>query len=147
MFSFPKRRIYYQNSEFLRVPFSCEGIFNSPTDAHITTQSLYGCRALAAVVRNFTTNNCEASFSKICAESYTDNPPFSCSTNVRPDFLTTLGELRETARALRALCLPSSRVICEKRSCSCDYAVVITLFLPIVLFFQLKFQLIPHFPN
>jgi len=75
------------------MPDSCTSVFSTAQDPSTTTvAALYQCAAVSALVANYTAINCAASFEKICDASYTDNPPFSCTSHERPDFLTTLGE-------------------------------------------------------
>lgn len=83
-------RIYYQKNEYFSVPQSCAGVFLSD-GSNIDTATILSCPALAAVAVNFTSTDCESSFDKICEAAYTDNPPFSCTIDENPDFLTTLG--------------------------------------------------------
>ena len=80
------------------MPNACSGIYSATTQ--VTEQSLYQCPQLAAIVLNFTTVNCESSFAKICQAEYTDNPPFSCTKETTPEFLTTLGSALANSSAL-----------------------------------------------
>ena len=91
-------RIYYQNNHYYTMPAACAHVFNPSTAASLSIDTLEQCAAISALKANFTATNCEASFDKICAAAYTDNPPFSCTINLQPDFLTTLG--RESAHKM-----------------------------------------------
>lgn len=89
---YTRNRIYYQNNHYHTMPATCTSVFSTPQDASTTTvEALYECAAVSALVANYTAINCADSFDKICEASYTDNPPFSCTSHERPDFLTTLG--------------------------------------------------------
>jgi len=90
--------IYYQNNEYIAVPTACQGLYSKASDATIAT--LYTCAALATLTSAFYDDDCESSFTSICEAAYTDNPPFSCSTEEAPDFLTTLGSSLANATAL-----------------------------------------------
>lgn len=83
--------IYYQKNAYFSVPASCAGVF-LPDGSNINDKAIDGCPDLLAIAVNFTTTDCESSFEKICDAAYTDNPPFSCTIEERPDFLTTLGK-------------------------------------------------------
>jgi len=75
------------------MPAACAHVFNpSSSEDSLTIDTLEQCAAISALKSNYTANNCAASFDKICAAAYTDNPPFSCTINLKPDFLTTLGK-------------------------------------------------------
>jgi hypothetical protein len=84
-------RIYYQDVTYLRIPASCAGAFGDPTTELYDPSELQNCEELALVAANFTSSSCPASFVDICTAAYTDNPPFSCTIGLHPDFLTTLG--------------------------------------------------------
>ena len=91
-------RIYYQNNEFFAIPDACKGMYSST--AEVTTASLSTCSALYTIATNFTTTNCANSFEDVCEAEYTNNPPFTCTTTITPDFLTTLGSSLANASAL-----------------------------------------------
>lgn len=91
-------RIYYQNHEYITVPTSCAGMFDSTADA--TLSALYTCPGLAALATSFTASDCSDSFAKVCQAEYTDNPPYSCTKTNSPDFLTTLGSALANASAM-----------------------------------------------
>lgn len=75
----------------MSVPPSCAASFSLPDQTRLAPQVVDSCPALAAIAVNFTSTSCPASFAKICSAAYTDNPPFSCTQEINPDFLTTLG--------------------------------------------------------
>ena len=74
------------------MPAACAHMFNPSSAESLSMDTLEQCAAISALKANFTATNCASSFDKICAAAYTDNPPFSCTINLQPDFLTTLGE-------------------------------------------------------
>lgn len=83
------------------MPASCAGAFASPSE--VTLAALYSCPALSSLATNFTSTDCPASFSKVCQAEYTDNPPYSCTRSVSPEFLTTLGSSLGNASAMWSL--------------------------------------------
>lgn len=82
--------IYYQKNEYFTVPQSCSGVF-LPDASNFNAHTIATCPGLLEIAANFTSTDCESSFEKICSAAYTDNPPFSCTIDEHPDFLTTLG--------------------------------------------------------
>ncbi len=74
------------------MPAACAHVFNPSSEQSLSMETLEQCAAISALKANYTATDCAASFDKICAAAYTDNPPFSCTIKLRPDFLTTLGK-------------------------------------------------------
>ncbi len=95
-------RIYYQNHVYITVPAACAGIYTQASE--VTLASLSTCSALYALTSNFTSTDCDDSVDKVCTAEYTDNPPYSCTKSVSPDFLTTLGSALSNASALWGAC-------------------------------------------
>jgi hypothetical protein len=88
--------IYYQKSDILLVPEQCRSLFADDSvfgKQSFTAQALYVCPELASLAKTFIRTTCTSSFSKICTASYTDNPPFSCTTEMHPEILTVLGTI------------------------------------------------------
>jgi hypothetical protein len=71
---------------------SCAAAFGYGDVNDMTFDMVRVCPDLAAAVANYTATSCASSFDDICNAAYTDNPPFSCTVALHPDFLTTLGK-------------------------------------------------------
>lgn len=72
---------------FFDVPESCVGYISKVHDA----SRILECPAVKIMQDQFVSSNCSNSFTKVCESEYTDNPPFSCSRDVYPNFLTVIG--------------------------------------------------------
>ena len=94
--------MYYQNHVYITVPSACAGIYSKASE--VTLASLSTCPALYSLISNFTSVDCDESVEKVCTAEYTDNPPYSCTKSVSPDFLTTLGSALSNASALWGAC-------------------------------------------
>jgi hypothetical protein len=66
-------------------------MFASSSYADISLSDIRSCPAAAETLNSFVGSDCPGSFNKLCRATYTDNPPFSCTIDQQPDFLTTLG--------------------------------------------------------
>lgn len=80
------RRIFYQKNSYLSIPIPCRGYVSNSNES----ESLLSCPELATMKSNFTSINCKNSFTTVCTNEYTDNPPFSCSRDIYPTFITTI---------------------------------------------------------
>lgn len=73
-------------NKIFTVPDSCQGSLSSLSSS--TVDQLLSCPDVVALKVNFTDYYCPLSFDTVCATAYTDNPPFSCSRNVRSTYIT-----------------------------------------------------------
>lgn len=99
--------IYFQNNTFLQVIKSseCAGWISSANNG----MDLLSCPSIATQQSDFIDSTCTASIDTVCATAYTDNPPFSCSRDVYPGWLTSLGTaLANSVRAWSFFC----KVVC-----------------------------------
>lgn len=79
--------LYYQINQYIGVPSECQGYANTPSQV----ADILECPEMQILFNNFTGTHCSQTFDKVCTASYTDNPPFSCSRTLDPDFLTAVG--------------------------------------------------------
>ena len=57
---------------------------------YLNRSDLMQCNDMIAVKNDYVTSTCPDSITKVCTSAYTDNPPFSCSKDTYPTFITTI---------------------------------------------------------
>jgi hypothetical protein len=90
---------------------------------------------MKAIKTSFISDSCSASLDTVCAQEYTENPPYSCVRDIYPTFLTCIATALANASGawsllVIALCL-GLKIFWPHGSLAFDYDESVNRFLPL----------------